>query len=625
MTQLSLRAGSPDPQPLQEQQQTLTTGAKPKAGRAATATTSPTTGLADAAARLVARGEKPAPFSSPRDGRALRLVPPCQRLSYHQLSTALASVMERRPDVRLEALVQLRCSDNNNSNANNSSSGGIGDRVVTETGKSVLIALRGLGFLLRCRTMKGTDPVLQDRQRTRTPPEYRYGLCCPGFGAGPIWSPEQRLRRSRLNQIVGRSSAHDTTPRAWLYLSLGQKKRKTQGEQAAAVAATASRLLQGALDTAVRSAMEAAVEQLPEDSWEAFRDGGETGLLRLLARRAEERLPEFLRPRPRWYHYNAWMRQRLAAGCPGLAEAVVDKLVGETDANDLDLMLQNPLAIMAQAEEYTQVLQMYGEQALLSYKAEPLSWDEMQAMAGGSLVGLPIGYDATQHASWYDSGRQPESWELGGGSGVGAGSGVAADDDIVKRTRSAASMKREGEVNGGEQLELCEGEHEREREGEGEGAVAASRYWLNRALGALHGGLAGPRRLQLNGTSSLAAVPPPQVLLKSVAHDDQHGDGGAGTVRRRDLVLQATQMAADLARRHGRQESGEGGISISGGIGSITGSEGGRLASNGPSGAEEEAMEDLEVPPNGAGVEVHSEVAGAEIVAPAEFDLFSLD
>lgn len=126
--------------------------------------------------------------------------------------------------------------------------------------------------------------------------------------------------------------------------------------------------------------------------------GSPQGLLALLARRAEERLPEFLRPRPRWHYYNAWMRQRILAvldaadgaaaaaaapataaapaaadlppplspppgvqedggvaggwgGCGGQLAwraAVVDKLLAATDANDLDLMLQHPVLLLAQ-------------------------------------------------------------------------------------------------------------------------------------------------------------------------------------------------------------------------------------------------------------------------------------
>lgn len=114
------------------------------------------------------------------------------------------------------------------------------------------------------------------------------------------------------------------------------------------------------------------------------------GLQAYMDRQAEERLPEFLRPRPKWYYYEQWMRGRIQAllggpagepqagrgaleggGTPAvhggsdqgqrqgqgrdgprgtgrsIPEAVMAKLLA-TDANDLDLLLQHPLAALAQ-------------------------------------------------------------------------------------------------------------------------------------------------------------------------------------------------------------------------------------------------------------------------------------
>jgi hypothetical protein len=63
--------------------------------------------LADAAVRLIAEGEKTAPFLSPRDGRVLRLVPPGHRMSQQDMAAALRRVMARRGEVQLEAQLQL--------------------------------------------------------------------------------------------------------------------------------------------------------------------------------------------------------------------------------------------------------------------------------------------------------------------------------------------------------------------------------------------------------------------------------------------------------------------------------------------------------------------------------------
>ncbi|KAG2452446.1 hypothetical protein HYH02_002688 [Chlamydomonas schloesseri] len=78
---------------------------------------------------------------------------------------------------------------------------------------------------------------------------------------------------------------------------------------------------------------------------------------------------------------------------------VVEKLLAATDANDLDLMLQHPVLLLAQAEEYRRVLLLQGEGGLASHTPAPLAWEEMQRAAGGGLEGLPIGYQAAASAA----------------------------------------------------------------------------------------------------------------------------------------------------------------------------------------------------------------------------------
>lgn len=50
--------------------------------------------------------------------------------------------------------------------------------------------------------------------------------------------------------------------------------------------------------------------------------------------------------------------------------------------------------LLLQAEEYQSVLRECGEEYLLEYQGEALSWEEVKALTGGDAVGLPIGYDA---------------------------------------------------------------------------------------------------------------------------------------------------------------------------------------------------------------------------------------
>ncbi|GLI68173.1 hypothetical protein VaNZ11_012513, partial [Volvox africanus] len=315
-----------------------------------------------------------------------------------------------------------------------------------------------------------------------------------------------------------------TSPGSWVDVAA------TEGQEAPQM------LLRRVLEAEARTALEVAMRRLPEDSWEAVRDGGEMGLMQLLARRAVERMPEFLRPRPRWYYYNAWMRQRLDAVCPGLPEPVTTKLLADTDANDLDLMLQHPLAIMAQAAEYTQVLHIYGEKALLSYKAEPLAWEEMQAMAGWGLVGLPIGYDAANNAPRNYS---PEPPELGNDGGFRSGGYLPSgtSEATIRRppdvpTASITSLAIYAKVDG--ETEAAEGE-----EGEqdpvlhhnpllGPEAELTARHCLRLALETLQKQAAEglQRRLGRAETFSKAELRGPPVFRE--AHSDDGGGSCAG-------------------------------------------------------------------------------------------------
>lgn len=125
--------------------------------------------------------------------------------------------------------------------------------------------------------------------------------------------------------------------------------------------------------------------------WGLLQEGGSAGLEAFLAAEREQRLPEFLRKRPKYYYYYEWMRKRInqqvwqlslasSAACqassssgssawqalpgdstvfmltpppsnpacwplqyPELPEPVMDKLL-TMEANELDLILQYPQA-----------------------------------------------------------------------------------------------------------------------------------------------------------------------------------------------------------------------------------------------------------------------------------------
>lgn len=74
---------------------------------------------------------------------------------------------------------------------------------------------------------------------------------------------------------------------------------------------------------------------------------GAAGVERWIREDKEDRLPEFLKPRPKYHYYNQWMSERISAACGELPPPVVTKMLA-TNADDLDLMLQHPIAAASQ-------------------------------------------------------------------------------------------------------------------------------------------------------------------------------------------------------------------------------------------------------------------------------------
>jgi len=117
-----------------------------------------------------------------------------------------------------------------------------------------------------------------------------------------------------------------------------------------------------------------------------------TGFVEYLEEEKWKNAPEALRPRPKYYYYFEWMKDRIFEHYPELPEPVMDKVryavsalprlwvgctidsdppVGvrmeqllATDAAELDLLLQYPQAIKGQVEEYLGVFREKGGQYL---------------------------------------------------------------------------------------------------------------------------------------------------------------------------------------------------------------------------------------------------------------------
>ena len=136
--------------------------------------------------------------------------------------------------------------------------------------------------------------------------------------------------------------------------------------------------------------------RLPEAEWRPLMERGAAAHLEWLREAKRRSAPEFAQHRPPYYYYYEWMRARLAERFPGRAQLpgpVVDKLL-EMDSAELDLLLQYPVAIAAQAAELTSVLVASGPLGLQQHKVAMLSWEEVKALKGPGTVGLGLGYGA---------------------------------------------------------------------------------------------------------------------------------------------------------------------------------------------------------------------------------------
>lgn len=131
---------------------------------------------------------------------------------------------------------------------------------------------------------------------------------------------------------------------------------------------------------------DAANRYLPDDLRDVATESGADAAVDALDRARWAAAPEYVRPRPKYYHLFEWMRERVEATCPGLPEPVMDKLLA-MDADELDLLLKYPRAIRGQAEEFAGVLRDAGARALETYKTPTMTWEESKALRERRAVG----------------------------------------------------------------------------------------------------------------------------------------------------------------------------------------------------------------------------------------------
>ena len=126
-------------------------------------------------------------------------------------------------------------------------------------------------------------------------------------------------------------------------------------------------------------ALERLLRRVPEHYAVAATSGGSTRLIEVIEEEKERSVPEFLKPRPKYYYYYEWMRRRLEASHPNLPEPVMDKIL-TLDATELDLLLRYPAAVENTLSTLTKVLEEKGEDILSTYAVPLLSYEETQGL-----------------------------------------------------------------------------------------------------------------------------------------------------------------------------------------------------------------------------------------------------
>ncbi|KAA6421689.1 MAG: hypothetical protein FRX49_08300 [Trebouxia sp. A1-2] len=136
--------------------------------------------------------------------------------------------------------------------------------------------------------------------------------------------------------------------------------------------------------------MERLMRRIPQAVADVLEAGGSAGLKQWLADEAEQKKPEFLKQRPKYFYYYEWMKERICETHPALPELVMDKLL-TMPAGDLDLILQHPQATTWKVDELMGVLEDQGPALLERYPLQGLSWEQVKELKGPNLVGLGMG------------------------------------------------------------------------------------------------------------------------------------------------------------------------------------------------------------------------------------------
>jgi len=160
--------------------------------------------------------------------------------------------------------------------------------------------------------------------------------------------------------------------------------------------------------------------KVPDDQRKVLFAEGADALTNFLEEEKWRNAPEYMRPRPKYYYYYEWMKDRIFEHYPALPEPVMDKLLA-MDASELDLLLQYPKAIRGQVEEYLEVFRDKGGKYLETYRTPSLSWEEVKAMKGAGTVGLGTGFNAPGEGHLLEGGGAQKNTDhaLVGGGGDG--------------------------------------------------------------------------------------------------------------------------------------------------------------------------------------------------------------
>ncbi|GAX86102.1 hypothetical protein CEUSTIGMA_g13515.t1 [Chlamydomonas eustigma] len=372
--------------------------------------------------RLVETAEAKGFFVHPRDGRILKLVPKSEKLSFPDFSEHLLRLFMQKSHIFTEA-----CSTFQQTMSTSS-----GETKVTSRHRCYLAWIRSLTYLQAgnaTQALKDAKVAMSFSLATHPSADTDYGLqssattrnvvmaavkCLGDTGLTWVpcsWSAALEAAATAHEAVGQHSAAAVYMKRALESLSFDISSSSTLDKQHVITltvdepdAMTLTRIqgnigsrstLQSLQLDAYSAALLRIMQYLSQAQQQALQGcNGAQGLWTCLEEEYEESLPEIRRSRPKYYYYERWMKRRVEQLLPGLPPCVAETMVKRLDADDLDLLLVHPAGLMAQATEMLHVLTHHGEDHLVQcYKPNRLCWEEVQALTGPHLVGLPLGYE----------------------------------------------------------------------------------------------------------------------------------------------------------------------------------------------------------------------------------------